>query len=187
VKPRGPFSHDLCLSFFGQGYDAGMFTFPPHARVLEIGCAEADWSGPMKALRPDLHITSIDVRLAAATKSDLVIRGDVLTQDFGPDAFDAIVSVSTIEHIGLSAYGDPADVDGDIHTMQRCRSWISPTGWMYFDVPYGKQYAAHRSYRRYHDAALRSRLLPGWKESARMVLEVDHPDAPYIALTVRPV
>jgi SAM-dependent methyltransferase len=180
------FDDDLCLSFFGRSYRAGLFEFPQGARVLEVGCAEADWSGPMKTLRPDLHITSLDVRKAAATKSDCVIQGDVLTYDFPPARFDAIVSVSTIEHIGLGAYGDPTDNDGDIRAMQRCRAWLRPDGWMYFDVPYGDTYGVHKNYRRYDEAALQSRLLTGWRETARMRITVDHPDSPYIALTVTP-
>jgi hypothetical protein len=188
VAPKPPFGHDLCLSFFGECYDHGMFRFPPNARVLEVGCAEADWSAPMKQLRPDLHITSIDVRSADRPASDVLIQGDVRERGrFLPDSFDCIVAVSTIEHIGLGAYGDPVDDDGDTTTMANLHDWVSPTGWLYFDVPYRETYTVTRNWRGYDDAQLQARLLTSlWRETARMVIDAKHPDAPYIALTVRP-
>lgn len=163
-----------------------MFEFPQGAHVLEVGCAEADWSAPMKALRPDLHITSLDVRKCKRDAADVLVVGDVMTPERFPSAsFDAIVSVSTIEHIGLGGYGDPRHPDGDTIAMGRLRSYLKPDGWMYFDVPYGA-YEVHGSWRRYDEATLQQRLLAGWKERARMVIEVDHPDSPYLALTVTP-
>ena len=54
---------DLCLTIWADAYASGGFDFPSNARVLEIGCAEADWMTPMLALRPDLQITGIDWRL----------------------------------------------------------------------------------------------------------------------------
>jgi hypothetical protein len=59
------YGRDLCLSFWSQAMDSGWIYFPQHARVLEIGCAEADWQTPMLALRPDLQITGVDWRAVA--------------------------------------------------------------------------------------------------------------------------
>lgn len=183
------FAKDLCLSFFGQCYDAGMFEFPQGAHVLEVGCAEADWSAPMKELRPDLHITSVDVRKCKRPGADQLIVGNVLEADlFPPESFDAIVSVSTIEHIGLGFYGDPLDLEGDTIAMRHLRAWMRPEGWLYFDVPYRKAGYALKSnkFRMYDDAALQTRLLTGWHERSRITIQSDHPDAPYVALTVTP-
>lgn len=188
VTPAGGFADDLCLSFFGRCYAEGMFQFPDGARVLEVGCAEADWSTPMKALRPDLHITSVDVRPCKRPGSDVMIQGDARDEThFPPGIFDAIVSVSTIEHVGLGFYGDPLDPDGDTRAMANLLRWVRPDGWLYCDVPYRPTYSVRGTkFRMYNDAALQTRLLAGWQERARMVIEVDHPDGPFIALTVTP-
>jgi len=157
-----PFDHgnDPCLSIFGDIYGAGQLVFPPHAHVLEIGCAEADWITPMLAERPDLQITGIDWR--ACTRPGRVIRGDILTWCSPPNRFDVVVGISSIEHIGLGHYdADPLDVDGDIHCMERVCRWLKPGGWVYADVPYEKAYRVEgTSHRVYDDAALDARLVP---------------------------
>ena len=183
------FAHDLCLSFFGDCYARKMFEFPKDAHVLEIGCSEADWAGPMKTLRPDLTLTGIDVRDPSSKYSGTFIKGDVLIpSQFAPHTFDCIVSVSTIEHIGLGAYGDPVNPQGDLIAMANAWTWLKPGGWMYLDVPYSfsaYQCFAHK-HRVYDEQALQERLLPLWKEQDRWIIEHVGSDAPYIALTLQP-
>lgn len=153
---------------FGAVYDTGILVFPPNARVLEIGCAEGDWQTPMLAVRPDLQITGIDWR--DCTRPGTVIRGDVLTHDFPPASFDAVVGVSSIEHMGLGHYeSDPLDPDGDTHAMERAVRWLKPGGLVYADVPYGTTYCVEgTSHRVYDGVALRTRLMvPGLRERRR--------------------
>jgi len=128
--------------------------------VLEIGCAEADWVTPMLEQRPDLQITAIDWR--ACERPCTVIRGDVLRHDFPEASFDAVVGISSIEHIGLGHYeGDPLDVDGDVHCMERVARWLKPGGWVYADVPFDTTgYRVWKTKCRiYDDEAVRRRLL----------------------------
>lgn len=159
---------DVCVSIFGHVYGTGALSFPVGARVLEVGCAEADWMTPMLAERPDLQIVGIDWR--KCDRPGLVIRGDVLTVDFAPGSFDVAVGISSIEHIGLGHYEqDPLDVDGDIRCMERIAYWLKPGGWAYLDVPYEAAYHVHgTSHRAYDDPALASRLVvPGLTERKR--------------------
>ena len=184
---------DSCLTLFGGVYATGAISFPVGAHVLEIGCAEADWMTPMLAERPDLTITGIDWR--PGTRPGTVIRGDVLTHEFPDASFDAMVGVSSIEHIGLGHYDhDPDDPDGDAHCMARVKRWLKPGGLVYLDVPYGPAYRRHGTeYRVYDDAALQQRLLTGFTEQRRWYARHDdihtiHPTCPtgdgmiYVAL-----
>lgn len=175
---------DSCLSIWAHAYASGAMAFPPNATVLEIGCAEADWMTPMLACRPDLRITGIDWR--GGERPGTVIEGDVLTHDFPIESFDAIVGISSIEHIGLGHYSaDPEHASGDVLTMQRARDWLKPGGWIYLDVPYNPTgYFVRGTKCRIYDAAtLASRLIvPGLQEVRRWYANktgqlVDTPEA----------
>ena len=180
-------TQDLCAGFWRDVWNAGIVTFPQGAHVLEIGCAEDDWQTAMLAARPDLSITGIDWREIA--RPGTVIRADVLTWDFTLRPFDAIVAVSTIEHIGLGSYdSDPLDEDGDTHCVQRCKQWLKPGGWLYLDVPYRPNgpYSVNSNFRAYDEPALQSRLLRGWRERYRHVIADAVGDGPYISLVLEP-
>lgn len=176
---------NVCLSFWEDAKKAGAIHFPPHASVLEIGSAEDDWITPMIAARPDLRITGIDWR-ATQRPADLMVQGDVLTYDFPAASFDAIVAVSTLEHIGLNSYGDPLDPDGDTKAVQRAWTWLKPGGFFYFDVPYRPDgpYTVNSNFRAYDPANFAARLpkpsdaMETWRE---VFLHVGY-DGPYIAV-----
>lgn len=161
---------DLCLSIWADAYASGAMEFPPHARVLEIGCAEADWMTPMLALRPDLQITGIDWR--GCKRPGTTIKGDVLAVDFAPGSFDVVVGISSIEHIGLGHYdADPAHAFGDVRCMERVGRWLKPGGWVYLDVPYNAAGYAVRGTecRVYDDGSLWGSLIypAGLREARR--------------------
>ena len=190
------FTDDSCLSIFGNVYETGAVVFPEGAHVLEIGCAEADWMTPMLAQRPDLHLTGIDWR--PCDRPGTVVQGDVLTHDWPPNTFDAVVGISSIEHVGLGHYdADPLDADGDRHCLERVVRWLKPGGLFYADVPYGETYTVvGDSHRVYDDAALAARLVvPGLIETGRFYGQgtgwvsrdrpTDHAHMSYVALLAR--
>lgn len=112
----------------------------PGMRVLEVGCCEADWLHLAHAVWPETHFVGIDVRCQDVTDGDgMVTRmcADVLNADlFAPASFDAVVSLSAIEHVGLGHYRDPVDANGDRKAIANISHWLKPGGWVYFDVPY---------------------------------------------------
>lgn len=180
---------DLCLGFWARCWDAGLVPLPQGARVIEIGCAEADWLTPMQAERPDLVLTGVDWRHVTAKAGMRIIRGDVLALDFPSASFDAVVAVSAIEHIGLGAYdNDPRDADGDTHCMERVREWLVPGGLVYLDVPYRPDgpHTTNGNFRAYAPDTLSRLIVPGLVEQARyLVSDSGHGDGPYLALVLR--
>jgi hypothetical protein len=63
--------------------------------------------------------------------------------------FDAILCVSSVEHDGLTRYGDPLNPDGDLEAMRKFRYYLKRDGLLYLTVPVGHDavmYNAHRIY-----------------------------------------
>lgn len=184
-----PETKDLCLGFWKQTWDTGIIDVPADAKVLEIGCAEADWMSPAKLAEPGWDITGVDWR-KTAHGGGTNIQGDILVTDFPLASFDLIVMVSSLEHIGLGSYdGDPKDADGDTKTMRRVWSWLKPGGFCYFDVPFRPDgpYSVNSNFRAYDLPNLYERLLvhDPWQEVRRYVHPDGSADAPYIALVLQ--
>lgn len=180
--------NDLCLSFWAVAYEKGWIHFPQGAKVLEIGCAEADWQTPMLALRSDLDIAGIDWR--TCERPGKTIQGNaMLCEQFPKESFDAVVSISAVEHIGLGHYdNDPRKERGDCVTMRNAHLWLKPGGWMYLDVPYADDgFTVYKSYRRYDQRAIDERLAPGFRIVQQAKCVTDHPDGPYMALLLEKV
>jgi SAM-dependent methyltransferase len=177
------FGGDCCIGFFDEAWAAGVVPLADGARVLEIGSAEYDFLSDLARVRPDLDLVGIDWRISSSPKA---IKGDVLTYDFPPESFDAVISISTLEHIGLGGYdGDPLDPDGDSHAIQRAWTWLKPGGWLYFDVPYRPEgpYGVHGNFRAYDPEAFAARFaVPHAIERDRRVFEAQLGDAPYLAV-----
>lgn len=179
-------TNDFCVGFFLKAWEDGLIQFPPTAKVLEIGAAEgSDWIDQLGCT----DVTGIDIRKPSNGRS--IIVGDVMTtRAFEPESFDVAVAISTLEHIGLGAYGDPCDPDGDRITVARVGKWLKPGGVFYFDVPYRPDgpYKEHTNYRAYDKPNLEKRLLtasPVLVPKHAVVMEASHPDAPYIAVVMR--
>ncbi len=174
ADPTFNYGKDLCLSFFALAWPR-LFDFPIGAKVLEVGCAEADWLTPMKKARPDLHLTGIDWRACKRPGADVLVLGDVLTANFAPESFDAIVCISSLEHVGLGHYSsDPVDTLGDIRCAHSMYKWLKPGGLIYFDVPWNPD-PGYRvlgtETRVYDDTSLAERFaLRGWAERHRLYI-----------------
>jgi len=73
-----------------------------------------------------------------------------------------VLSVSTIEHIGLGAYGEGKGSEGaDVAAMARIRECTSLGGVLVLTTPYGK--AMTDAFSRVYDRAALETLLTGWE------------------------
>lgn len=164
--------NDPCGQFYTECRKFNVYLTPirPGDHILEVGCAEFDWLSLAAECWPETQFHGIDQRCKnpGFTQNDRVLRvkDDILSIPFPSYQYDAVVSISTIEHIGLGHYGDPIDPEGDIVTMSRLADMLKPGGWMYFDVPYdiGGYRQLGTKCRIYNDEAIRSRLWsPVWR------------------------
>ena len=187
---------DGCVDFFAACLAAADPDISPTAHVLEIGCSEFDWLTPASTCWPEMTFTGIDWRAANGPQGDRIIRACADIREpklFPPESFEWIVSISTIEHIGLGHYDhDPLDPNGDTAAVSNALQWLKPWGWLMFDVPYDPSgYRVEDTSCRVYDAvAIRSRLLlplarasaseywvhwVGYAEATRPHLLIDRP------------
>jgi hypothetical protein len=155
---------DECVRVWAEAVRQWHLTWPTGADVLEIGCQDADWLTWAQQADPTIQAVGVDWK-GCKPGPGLRLKGNILTMAFPEASFDAIVLISTLEHIGLGHYDhDPLDAEGDTHTLQRCAGWLKPGGFVYADVPWD-----HNGYhlqgtkcRIYDDAAVQARLsVPG--------------------------
>lgn len=82
--------------------------------------------------------------------------------DKNPIVFDAIISISSMEHPGLGRYGDPVDPDGDLKEMKKMKSLVKKDGLFFQSVPVGVDYVTWNAHRIYGKIRL-PLFLEGWE------------------------
>lgn len=79
-----------------------------------------------------------------------------------PRTFDAILSISSIEHDGLARYGDPINPIGDLETMEKAKKMLNKDGLLFLSVPVGQDCLVWNLHRVYGKLRLKA-LLKGWR------------------------
>jgi SAM-dependent methyltransferase len=105
--------------------------------ILDFGCAEDVLSIHLALMGH--KVTGMDFRkFPFEHKNFSFIQADILTWEPPAEKYDTVVSISTIEHVGLSAYGDPKCKDGDAVAVQKLWSALRKGGDFIMTVPAGK-------------------------------------------------
>jgi 2-polyprenyl-3-methyl-5-hydroxy-6-metoxy-1,4-benzoquinol methylase len=126
---------------------------PEDRRVLDFGGFESLLPLSLAALGH--YVTVLDQRPYPFSHPNLQavcrdIFGDLEAMEGN---FDAVVSISTIEHLGLGGYGDVPREDGDRVGVERLWSLVRPGGRLLATVPAGAA-AVHSGYRVYDQQRL---------------------------------
>ena len=161
---------DPSILLFDRAVKAGWIDLPPGARVLELGCAETDFSHWLLKADPTIHLTGVDVNVPQQFEGTF-IRGAAEAQDFAPSSFEAVICLGSLEHFGLGFYGDPENLDADCATVRRAAQWLVPGGWLYYDVPWTPTTGyttENRHFRVYDDAGIRVRVTGTLRPVKRM-------------------
>ena len=82
--------------------------------------------------------------------------------NLNPIKFDAVLSISSIEHDGLGRYGDPINPNGDLLAMENIKNMLISDGIFYLAVPVGKDVLVWNAHRIYGRVRLKL-LLNDWK------------------------
>jgi hypothetical protein len=141
------------------------------AHVLDVGATESTVALSLASL--GYEVTALDPRPYPLAHPRL--RSVVGTlEEWKPDvAFDAVVCLSTIEHIGLAAYGVEPGKDGaDLAAMKKMGELAAPGARLLLTTRYGR--AAVDDFQRTYDRAGLEALLEGWDvEDLTFVRRID--------------
>lgn len=142
---------------------------PVGSRVLDFGSSESTLALSLATM--GYRVTALDLRPYPFEHPNLrSVASPLEAWDAPPGGFDAVLCVSTVEHVGLGWYGeDGSRENGDALAMRRLRELLAPGGICVLTVPYGA-WSVDDVQRRY-DAAHLDSLVDGWEVLERMVVE----------------
>jgi hypothetical protein len=119
-----------------------------HFRILEIGSAGSTLASSIRAFGGGaFHVVGIDL-----AKEGCDTRMDARSTGFREETFDQVISISTIEHIGLCC--GISDKDGDSKTIQEIGRILKIGGLAIISVPYCKNADVRQGYRIYDSNSL---------------------------------
>jgi hypothetical protein len=132
---------------------------PQRARILDVGATENTLAFSLASL--GYETTALDLRPYPLSHPRLeVVVARIEEWNSEPGSFDAIICLSTIEHIGLDAYGAASGDSADLAAMKRMRELAVPGGLLVLTAPVGR--AATAETERTYDRAGLEALLEGW-------------------------
>lgn len=107
------------------------------SKILDIGCRYSLLPIQLASLG---HKTfGIDINeYHRKHKNFSFTLGDVRESPYKNSFFDYVISLSTIEHIGLNYYGDKKGGDGDAATVNEIYRILRPGGKFLMTAPFGK-------------------------------------------------
>jgi 2-polyprenyl-3-methyl-5-hydroxy-6-metoxy-1,4-benzoquinol methylase len=132
---------------------------PKPARILDVGAAESTIALSLASLGH--QVTALDPRGYSFAHPNLSVAKTTIERLPEPsEPFDAILLVSTLEHVGLGFYGDEAGPEGaDRRALERLEQVLAPDGIIVLTVPFGTAQVSEKE--RTYDAQTLDRLLEG--------------------------
>ena len=131
-------------------------------RILEIGGVGSTLS--LHFARAGHAVTICDIYPYPEKHRNLEsLKGDFLKWDFGSAAFDTVILLSTIEHIGFGYYHDSVLRDGDKAAMRKVREVLRENGRVILTTPYSAQERIVDGFERWYDKTRLADLLAGFK------------------------
>jgi SAM-dependent methyltransferase len=126
------------------------------ATILDVG----SYRGFILGLLSHFDVTTVDVRSRQPiSEKETVVTCDAKRLTFPGNTFDLVVSLCTVEHIGLGRYGDDFDPDGDKAAMREMIRVLKPGGHLIFstNITQAQPSIAYNAHRIYSREMLRNR------------------------------
>ena len=131
----------------------------PGSRVLDVGGTES--TVPLSLASLGYEVTTVDPRPYPLAHPSLAVVTGPLEAVAPASAFAAAIVLSSVEHFGLGAYGEPASPPGaDVAAMRLLLTLVRPGGLLILTVPYGEP--GCDDLQRTYDKAGVEELVEGW-------------------------
>lgn len=164
-----------CISLFGCTSRTAEYRFVfenlPKAgsTILDVGCCDSLLA--LKLARKGYKVYGIDTRWYSERHPNLTfVQGDVLSTPFPDEFFDAVIAVSTIEHIGLGVYGDPVHENADTMAVREISRILKASGRFIVTIPFVGEYRLATwlgGQERYYDTDSIHKLFDGFQIQAQ--------------------
>lgn len=119
--------------------DISMFSNAKALRVLDVGCNESDLISEIDNRGYASFGIDCRVYFKPLPKEIHFLKGDItdpkITEVFGVQSFFYIVALSSIEHIGLGAYGEKKDENGDRLALENIHKMLYNEGYFLITIP----------------------------------------------------
>lgn len=121
---------------------------PPKSKILNVG----SYNQYIIGLLSNYYVTTLDVRARPSFMDvEEIVTEDVKETTLPDASFDAIISLSSIEHFGLGRYGDNIDLKADEKAFKQFKRLLKPNGLLLFTttIKRGKPeicFNAHKTY-----------------------------------------
>ncbi|WP_051261938.1 DUF268 domain-containing protein [Desulfovibrio inopinatus] len=110
---------------------------PVEGKSMAVFGSTSPWYESM-CLAYGAHPTTVEYyRIISRTNRLRTLTVDELKAS--NETFDHAMSISSFEHDGLGAYGDPLNPNADLEAMQRVRELLNDGGLLFLNVPVAKQ------------------------------------------------
>ena len=108
---------------------------PKRAKILDLGCTES--SLPLQLAALGYSVTGFDFREYPYGHPNLTfVQGDMTKLPFDKENFDAILSISTLEHVGIGFYADPQEAQqADKKAIGEIARVLKPNGLFVLTAP----------------------------------------------------
>lgn len=123
--------------------------------ILDFGGFESVL--PLQLMALGYRVTVLDQRKYPFLHPNLtVLCADIFDEKFKiVEKFDIVISISTIEHLGLGYYGDSVVKDGDMEAVKIIWNLVKEGGRLLASVPAGKPVIT-KKYRVYNEERIRT-------------------------------
>lgn len=131
-------------------------------KILDIGCCESLL--PEELGKRGHRVFGIDIRDYGRCRNFKFLKADITKRDslpFNDRTFDYIISLSTLEHIGLGYYGGDLNRRGDRMAVEVIHSLLKPDGKFLVTLPFSGKYTEN-SFQRIHTKESFQTLISGY-------------------------
>jgi len=139
----------------------------PGAHILDVGASESTLALSLASL--GFAVTALDPRPYPLDHPNLTVVVERIEEWRPETRFDAVLCISTLEHIGTGEYGQAKDAGGDVAALARLGELIADDGLLVLTTPYGRPRDGEAA--RVYNRAQLEELLADWRVEDLTVVE----------------